>query len=111
MGKKINHASNKKRGDKELQPVTRTATIHLHKLLHDVKFKKKAPRAVKAIRDYARKTLFTDDVRIDAELNQQIWRNGIRNVDRRVEVIMERKKNEEDDESEQKFYTLVRLAR
>jgi large subunit ribosomal protein L31e len=111
MGKKINHASNKKRGDKELQPVTRTTTIHLHKLLHDVKFKKKAPRAVQAIRDYARKTLFTNDVRIDTELNQQIWRNGIRNVDRRVEVILERKKNEEDDEAEEKFYTLVRLAK
>jgi large subunit ribosomal protein L31e len=111
MGKKINHASNKKRGDKELQPVTRTSTIHLHKLLHDVKFKKKAPRAVQAIRDYARKTLFTDDVRIDTELNQQIWRNGIRNVDRRVEVILERKKNEEDDEAQEKFYTLVRLAK
>jgi len=111
MGKKINHASNKKRGDKELQPVTRTSTIHLHKLLHDVKFKKKAPRAVQAIRDYARKTLFTDDVRIDTELNQQIWRNGIRNIDRRVEVILERKKNEEDDEAQEKFYTLVRLAK
>ena len=111
MGKKINHASNKKRGDKELQPVTRTSTIHLHKLLHDVKFKKKAPRAVQAIRDYARKTLFTNDVRIDTELNQQIWRNGIRNVDRRVEVILERKKNEEDDEAQEKFYTLVRLAK
>jgi large subunit ribosomal protein L31e len=111
MGKKINHASNKKRGDKELQPVTRTSTIHLHKLLHDVKFKKKAPRAVQAIRDYARKTLFTEDVRIDTELNQQIWRNGIRNVDRRVEVILERKKNEEDDEAQEKFYTLVRLAK
>lgn len=111
MGKKINHASNKKRGDKELQPVTRQSSIHLHKLLHDVKFKKKAPRAVQAIREYARKTLFTDDVRIDTELNQQIWRNGIRNIDRRVEVILERKKNEDDDEAEQKFYTLVRLAK
>jgi ribosomal protein L31E len=43
--------------------------------------------------------------------NQQIWRNGIRNVDRRVEVILERKKNEEDDEAQEKFYTLVRLAK
>ncbi len=110
MGKKINHSTKKKGGDK-LATVTRTHTIHLHKLLHDVKFKKKAPRAIKAIRDFAAKTLFTDDVRIDTELNQQIWRNGVRNVDRRVEVVMERKKNEEDDESENKFYTLVRLAK
>ena len=111
MGKKINHSTRKKGGDKELQAVTRTHIVHLHKLLHDVKFKKKAPRAIKAIRDLATKTLFTKDVRIDTELNQQIWRNGVRNCDRRVEVIMERKKNEEDEESENKFYTLVRLAK
>jgi large subunit ribosomal protein L31e len=111
MGKKINHASNKKRGDKEMTAVTRTSIIHLHKLLHDVKFKKKAPRAVKAIRDYARKTLFTEDVRIDTELNQQIWRNGVRNIDRRIEVVLERKKNEDDEEAQEKFYTLVRLAK
>ena len=49
--------------------------------------KKKAPRAVKAIKEYARKTMFTDDVRIDPELNQELWRNGIRNVDRRVDGL------------------------
>lgn len=112
MGKKINYSSKgKKAGNKDLQPVTRTTTVHLHKLLHDVTFKKKAPRAVKSIRDYARKTMFTQDVRIDPELNQQLWRNGIRNVDRRVEIVMERRKNEEDEETQEKFYTLVRLAK
>jgi large subunit ribosomal protein L31e len=111
MGKKINHVSNVKKGEKELPTVTRTAIIHLHKLLHDVKFKKKAPRAVKAIKDYARKTMFTNDVRIDPELNQELWRNGIRNVDRRVEVLLERKKNEEDEEATEKVYTVVRLAK
>jgi len=111
MGKKINHSSSGKKSNKELQPVTRTQIVHLHKLLHDVKFKKKAPRAVQGIRDYARKTMLTEDVRIDPELNQQVWRNGIRNVDRRVEIIMERKKNEEDEENKNEYYTLVRLAK
>jgi large subunit ribosomal protein L31e len=111
MGKKINHASSKKRGDKEIQPVTRTCTIHLHRLLHDATFKKKAPKAIKVIKEHARKTMFTKDVRIDTELNQQIWRNGVRNVDRRVEVVFERKKNEDEEETENKFYTLVRLAK
>ncbi len=110
MGKKINHTSNKKRGDKELQPVTRNSSIHLHKLLHKCTFKKKAPTAVKVIRAFARKTLFTEDVRIDTELNQYLWRNGIRNVDRRVQVTCERKKNEDEEETQQ-FYTLVRLAK
>jgi large subunit ribosomal protein L31e len=111
MGKKINHVSNVKKSDKELQAVTRTTIIHLHKLLHDVKFKKKAPKAAKAIKEYARKTMFTNDVRIDPELNQELWRNGIRNVDRRVEVLLERKKNEDDEEAEEKMYTVVRLAK
>ena len=111
MGKKINHTSRKK-GEKELGPATRSAVvIHLHKLLHKCTFKKKAPTAVKVIREFARKAMYTKDVRIDTELNQALWRNGIRNVDRRVEVILERKKNEDDDETEQKFYTLVRLAK
>ena len=55
--------------------------------------------------------MFTQDVRIDPELNQQLWKNGVRNVDRRVEVVMERKKNEEEEESKEKFYTVVRLAK
>ena len=111
MGKKINHVSTVKKSEKELPAVTRTTIIHLHKLLHDVKFKKKAPRAVKAIKDYARKTMFTDDVRIDPELNQELWRNGIRNVDRRVEVLLERKKNEDEEDAKEKMFTVVRLAK
>jgi large subunit ribosomal protein L31e len=73
--------------------------------------KKKAPKAVKVIKDYARRTMFTEDVRIDPQLNQELWRNGIRNIDRRVEVILERKKNEDDEEAEEKMFTLVRLAK
>jgi len=111
MGKKINHTYKIKKGEKDLQTATRTQIVHLHKLLHDVKFKKKAPRAVGAIREYAMRNMFTNDVRIDPELNQQVWRNGIRNVDRRIEVIMERKKVEDDEENKDKFYTLVRLAK
>jgi large subunit ribosomal protein L31e len=111
MGKKINHVSNAKKGEKELQPVTRTSIVHLHKLLHKVTFKKKAPTAVKAIKEFARKTMLTNDVRIDPQLNQELWRNGVRNIDRRVEVLLERKKNEDDEEATEKMYTVVRLAK
>ena len=109
MGKKINHVANVKK-DKELQTVTRSAIVHLHKLLHKVTFKKKAPSAVKKIKEYARKTMLTNDVRIDPQLNQELWRNGIRNIDRRVQVLLERKKNEDDEEAKEKLYTVVRLA-
>ena len=110
MGKKINNSSKGKKEVKELQPVTRKITINLHKQLHGEKFKKKAPKAVKVIKTLAQKMMFTKDVRVDPELNKELWRNGVRNVDRRITVLMDRKKNEEDDEGEEKMYTLVRLA-
>jgi large subunit ribosomal protein L31e len=112
MGKKENWRQKRKQGgDKHLEPETRTTIIHLHKRLHKVTFKRKAPTAVKNIKEYARRCMFTKDVRIDPELNQELWRNGVRNVDRRVEVVMERRKNEDDEESKEKMYTLVRLAK
>ena len=111
MGKKINHVSKNKKAEKELQPTTKAATINLHKRLHGIKFKKKAVRAVQEIRDFARKTMFTNDVRIDPELNQELWRKGVRNIEGRVEIILERKKNEDDEEAKEKLYTLVKLAK
>ena len=53
--------------------------------------------------------MYTEDVRIDPILNQQLWRNGIRNLDRRVDVVFDRRKNE-DEEAKSKYYTLVKLA-
>lgn len=111
MGKKA-HAPSKTRGKKEakeLDTKSREATINLHRRLHKCTFKKKAPTAVKQIKEHARKTMFTKDVRLDPALNQHLWKNGIRNLDKRVQVVMERKKNE-DEEAKHKFYTLVKLA-
>ena len=116
MGKKSNaqkvkKTSKDKKGVKELRAETRNLTIHLHKLVHEVKFKKKAPKAIKLIKEMAAKNMFTKDVRIDPELNKEIWRNGIRNLQRRINVIFERKKNEEeDDDTQEKMFTLVKLA-
>jgi large subunit ribosomal protein L31e len=77
--------------------------------MHGVQFKKKAPCAVKVIKELATKNMGTKDVRIDPELNKEIWRNGIRNLPNRIDVLLERKKNE-DEEGEEKMYTLVRLV-
>lgn len=111
MGKKVNdpRKGRGKKDVKELDVKSTTVTINLHKQAHKATFKKKAPTAVKKIKETARKTMYTQDVRLDPTLNQHIWRNGVRNLDRRVDVIFERKKNE-DEEASQKFYTLVRLA-
>ena len=111
MGKKAANPNNAKgkKVAKELEPKSRTAIINLHRRLYKATFKRKAPTAVKQIKEHARKTMFTKDVRVDPSLNQHLWRNGVRNLDRRVNVIFERKKNEDED-AKHKFYTLVKLA-
>ena len=50
-GKKINRAQ---------EVVTREYTIHLRKKLHGVGFKKRAPRAVKEVKAFAKKMMQTD---------------------------------------------------
>ena len=91
---------------KELQPITRDYTINLHKKLHGIQFKKRAPRAVREIRKFAQSEFFTKEVRVDTSLNRFIWSTGIRNVPRKVRVRTSRKKNEDEDAKE-KFYYLV----
>ncbi len=69
-------------------------------------FKKKAPRALKAIKKFAAKMMRTPDVRIDTDLNKFIWSKGIRNIPRRVRVRLDRRRAE-DEEAADKFYTTV----
>jgi large subunit ribosomal protein L31e len=58
--------------------VTREYTVNLHKRLHGISFKKRAPRAIKEIRKFAEQQMGTPDVRIDTRLNKQLWSKGIR---------------------------------
>ncbi|XP_073998812.1 ribosomal protein L31 [Rhodnius prolixus] len=86
--------------------VTREYTIHLHKRLHGIGFKKRAPRAIKEIRKFAVKQMGTPDVRIDTHLNKQVWSKGIRNVPFRIRVRLARRRNDDED-SPHKLYTLI----
>ena len=93
MGKKKANASNiRKEGKNELQEVTKKMQINLHKQLHGVQFKKKAPRAIKVIKKLVQRNMRTKDVRIDPELNKELWKKGVRNLQTRIEIIMKRKK-------------------
>lgn len=83
--------------------VTREYTINLHKRLHGVSFKKRAPKAVKEIKKFALKQLGTSDVRLDPKLNQEIWKRGIKGVPFRLRVRISRKRNEEEDATEKLF--------
>merc|ERR1712174_82896 len=85
---------------------SRDYTIHLHKYLQKIQFKKRAPRAIREIRKFTAKAMTTKDVRIDTKLNKFVWSNGVRNVPTRVRVRMSRKRNE-DEEAKEKTFTLV----
>ncbi|CAD8151847.1 unnamed protein product [Paramecium octaurelia] len=89
-----------------LGEVSRDYTINLHKGVHKETFKRKAPRAVSYIVNFARKNMLTEDVRIDPSLNEAVWARGIRNLPRRIRVRLQRKKKEEDD-GKGKYYTLA----
>mgnify|MGYP003573409346 CR=1 FL=1 len=95
----------KKRANKNAA-ISRLYTIHLHKRLHGLSFKQRAPRAVKEIKQFAQKAMGTADCRLDVRLNKFLWSRGIRNVPTRVRVKMSRKRNEDEDAKE-KMYTLV----
>ncbi|CEP61613.1 60S ribosomal protein eL31 LALA0_S03e06854g [Lachancea lanzarotensis] len=77
--------------------VTREYTINLHKRLHGVSFKKRAPKAVKEIKKFAKLHLGTEDVRLDPRLNQEIWKRGVKGVPFRLRLRISRKRNEEEN--------------
>ncbi|XP_064608731.1 large ribosomal subunit protein eL31-like [Liolophura sinensis] len=99
-----------RKGDKKKSPmnevITKEVTIHLHKRIHGIGFKRRAPRAIKEIRKFAEKMMGTPDVRVDTRLNKHVWSQGVRNVPYRVRVRLARKRNEDED-SPHKLYTLV----
>uniref|UniRef100_A0A8I3WGB8 60S ribosomal protein L31 n=1 Tax=Callithrix jacchus TaxID=9483 RepID=A0A8I3WGB8_CALJA len=81
----------KKKGRSAInEVVTREYTINIHKRIHGVGFKKRAPRAVKEIRKFAMKEMGTPDGRIDTRLHKAVWAKGIRNVPYRIRVWLSR---------------------
>eukprot|EP00927_Polykrikos_kofoidii_P063562 TRINITY_DN583_c0_g4_i1.p1 TRINITY_DN583_c0_g4~~TRINITY_DN583_c0_g4_i1.p1 ORF type:complete len:140 (-),score=15.25 TRINITY_DN583_c0_g4_i1:120-479(-) len=91
---------------KTQEPCTRDYTVHMHKYIHKVQFKRRATKAVRVVRQFSAKIMGTQDVRIDTKLNKFLWSNGIRNIPRRVRIRMSRKRNE-DEEAKHKMFTLV----
>jgi len=99
-------AEKKSKANRADDVISREYTINLHKRLHGLTFKNRAPRAVKEIRKFAREMMGTEDVRLDVQVNKYVWSHGVRNVPYRVRVRLHRKRNE-DEEATNKLYTLV----
>ncbi|EIW69740.1 hypothetical protein TREMEDRAFT_68295 [Tremella mesenterica DSM 1558] len=89
--------------------VTREYTLHLHTRIHDLAFKKKAPKAIKAVVTFAQKSMGVKDVRISPGLNQAIWARGIRSPPRRIRVRLERKRND-DEGAKEKLYVVASVV-
>ena len=90
--------------------VSRDYTIHLAKHTHKTTFKAKTPRGIKKIKEFAQKAMGTKDVRIDTDVNKFVWAQGVRNPPKRIRVRLSRKRNEDED-AEEKLYTLVQLVK
>lgn len=78
MAKTKPEFANKSKKSAITDVATRECTIHLNRRLHKVGFKKRSPRAVKIIRQFAEKEMGTKDVRLDTRLNKAVWARGIR---------------------------------
>lgn len=71
--------------------------------MHGAHFKKRAPKAVKAIKKFATLHMGTTDVRLDPKLNVQIWKRGVQGVQNRMRLRISRKRNDEEDAKEKLF--------
>ena len=87
---------------------TQICTINLAKRTHRQTFKKKAPRALREIKKFAQKTMHTNDVRVDPNLNKAVWATGVRRVPRKIRVKLSRRRKEDaDEDTKDSVYTYV----
>merc|ERR1711959_569524 len=86
--------------------IAREYTINMHKRLHSNTFKKRAPRAIRAIRKFAEQMMGTPDVRVHPQLNKAVWSKGVKNIPHRIRVRCERRRNDDEDAKE-KLYTII----
>jgi len=116
----------------------RNIRLILDDQIHGASFKKRAPRAIKEIRDFATKAMVrrhpvavgkshccrlrhtlhthyayvpqgTKDVRLDPQLNKKVWEAGIKGVPYRLRVRISRKRNDEEGAKE-KLYSYVQAV-
>jgi len=69
------------------QELERVYTINLGKVLLS-QSQHRAVRAINMIREFARRHMKVDDIRIDQDLSHQIWKRGIRRPPRKIRVKM-----------------------
>merc|ERR1712144_140963 len=109
MSSKTKKPSGKPQRSAIADVVAHEYTIHMHKRIHGVSFKKRAPRAIKEIKSFATQAMGTTDVRLDPQLNKKVWEQGIKGVPYRIRVRISRKRNDEEGAKE-KLYSYVQAV-
>ena len=79
-----NWGSRKQMSSEEL---TRIETVNLGKAWLTPRYRR-TDRVVNMIRDFAKKHMKSDDIKLDQDLNRQIWKRGKTNPPRRARLRM-----------------------
>lgn len=64
----------------------RTYTIPFYPKLNSIPRTKRAPRAMRLIREFIAKHMKSDDILIDSAINEFIWSQGIKKPPRKISV-------------------------
>merc|ERR1712113_95417 len=69
-------------------------TINLHKRLHRVQYKKRAPEAIKELMNFVKRKTLAKKVYIDTKVNKAIWAQGICKSPNKLRIIVSNKRIE-----------------
>jgi len=63
----------------------RTYTIPLGRI-KNVPRTKRAPRAIRFIREFLKKHMKSDDIKLDSSINEKIWGRGIQKIPPKIKI-------------------------
>ena len=86
-----------RKNERKPDSIAYECTIHIGKNLKGRTFHKRAPTAVKKVREFAQTLMRTKDNRVDASLNNFLWSRGVKGVPKRVRVLVQRKVAEQGE--------------
>jgi large subunit ribosomal protein L31e len=73
---------------KETKIIERTYNVPLRKEYRKVPRWKRTKKAVKALKEFLQKHMKSEDVKLSTDLNQEMWKHGIRNPPHHVKVTV-----------------------
>lgn len=75
---------------KEIKKLERTYVIPLRREFQKVPIWRKTEKAIVAVKEFLIKHMKSEDVKISKEVNEYLWRHGIKNPPHKVKVNVEK---------------------